>query len=329
MRAFSERLGMLSSEQLQAALDRFGLGRLIKARPADSGLFGQNVFVTSDRGEWVFRGAPHWPWQFAKERWFAERAHAQTSAPVPWPYRVETSTELFGWGFAWMPRLPGTPPDRLREHVGGEDLTAIAGAMGAGLAELHGATAPETGEYDPEGGGIRAEPSFAVWVIRTLERWRVSTLEIPGAFDEKDVALFDALVRDNRAALEEPFQPCVVHYDYKEGNVLVEPDLSDGWRLSGIFDLMTCAVGDGEQDLSRAMTSLAVPDPAAARAFVAAYRARRPFRPGYRERFRLYMLMDRMMIWEYARRNGVWFPTEARFRDFLGESLALESLLDA
>ncbi|MBI2759933.1 MAG: hypothetical protein HYX51_00705, partial [Chloroflexi bacterium] len=46
-RQYSERLGVLTPEQLQAALDRFNLGRLLDARPATGGLFGQNVLLTS------------------------------------------------------------------------------------------------------------------------------------------------------------------------------------------------------------------------------------------------------------------------------------------
>jgi hypothetical protein len=68
--ALSERLGPLTRAQLQAALDWFDLGRLIDVRATTSGLFGQNVFLTAESGEWVLRGAPHWPWQFAKERFY-------------------------------------------------------------------------------------------------------------------------------------------------------------------------------------------------------------------------------------------------------------------
>ena len=49
-REYSQRLGVLTAEQLQAALDRFDLGGLIDARPAPGGLFGQNVLLTSTKG---------------------------------------------------------------------------------------------------------------------------------------------------------------------------------------------------------------------------------------------------------------------------------------
>lgn len=327
MEPFSERLGPLSRDQLQAALDRFELGRLLDVRPTFSGLFGQNVFVSAESGEWVLRGAPHWPWQFAKERFFAELLHLHTAAPVPWPYLVGPSDEPFGWSYALMPRMSGTPPSELRSSLDPTDLRAVAAAMGDGLAELQRLTAPDPGEYDPKRERIRAELPFGDWVLRSIDDWREKTLAVPGALDSVDVAFVDEVVAATREALGEPFQACFVHHDYQEGNVAVER-VAKAWRLSGVFDLMTCAFGDGEQDLSRSTAAFAFPEREAARAFLAAYAARRPLRPGHRERFRLYMLMDRLIHWEYGRRNRVWFPDGARFRDFAAGFLSLDSLLD-
>src|SRR5207249_4234797 len=90
-----------------AALDGFGLGRLIAAEPVASGNWGQNCFVISTEGEFVLRGAPHYAWQLLEEQFFARLLHAHTRAPVPWPYYVEQSSELFGWSYAVMARLPG------------------------------------------------------------------------------------------------------------------------------------------------------------------------------------------------------------------------------
>jgi hypothetical protein len=44
---YSKHLGLLSSDQFQMALNRFGLGKFLHAEPIPFGLFGQNVFVTS------------------------------------------------------------------------------------------------------------------------------------------------------------------------------------------------------------------------------------------------------------------------------------------
>jgi len=64
MAIYSKRLGDIKDEQLQKALDRFDLGKLIKVEKILFGNFGQNVFVYSDKGEFVLRGCPHNPQQF-------------------------------------------------------------------------------------------------------------------------------------------------------------------------------------------------------------------------------------------------------------------------
>ena len=57
---YSQRLGGISNEQLDAAARRLNVGRFVSAAPTRSGLFGQNLFLTTTEGEFVLRGAPHW-----------------------------------------------------------------------------------------------------------------------------------------------------------------------------------------------------------------------------------------------------------------------------
>src|SRR4051794_20759680 len=104
---YSERLGAIRDEQFAAACLRLGVGRFLKAAPTTSGLFGQNVFVTTSDGEFVLRGAPHWVkgpgdvewrredrWQFTKERWFAQQLHEKTNVPVPWPMLHDETNDI-------------------------------------------------------------------------------------------------------------------------------------------------------------------------------------------------------------------------------------------
>ena len=65
-REYSKHLGLLSPDQFQAALNRFGLGNFLHTEPIPFGLFGQMVYLTSTDGEFVLRGRPHFPWQFPK-----------------------------------------------------------------------------------------------------------------------------------------------------------------------------------------------------------------------------------------------------------------------
>jgi aminoglycoside phosphotransferase (APT) family kinase protein len=138
-REYSRRLGVLTGAQLQSALTKHDLGRLISARPAPGGLFGQNVLMTTTAGGWVLRGAPHYDGQFEKERYFSRLVHEYTAADAPWPIIIDKSTNIFGWQFALMPLLAGEnvlAPD-VRRTLVEADKPAIAGAMGAYLAMLH------------------------------------------------------------------------------------------------------------------------------------------------------------------------------------------------
>ena len=96
-REYSKRVGVLTHEQLQAALDRFDLGELRGAEPAPSGLFGQNVMLSASTGEYVLRGAP-WPaWQLPMERHVAEMIHdahdSSCAVAVPRSKRAPTSSD--------------------------------------------------------------------------------------------------------------------------------------------------------------------------------------------------------------------------------------------
>jgi hygromycin-B 7''-O-kinase len=147
---YSQRLGMITDEQFQAALDCFQLGRFLRAEPISFGLFGQNVFITSDKGEYVLRGQPHFSWQFAAEQFFAQLLHERTQVPVPWPYRIQPSTEIFGWSFVLMPRMPGLQlaDPQVTAQLGLADRCGIARALGENLAHMHDGKWPICGRYN-------------------------------------------------------------------------------------------------------------------------------------------------------------------------------------
>ncbi len=335
---YSQRLGRLSHGQLQAALDRFELGKLLDVEVPVGGLFGQNLFLRAESGDWVFRGAPHWfrfaphpTWQFAKERWVAERIHGETSVPVPWPYLVESSPEIFGWGWALMPRMPGQQCKAALDSLPLEERIAIARAMGETLAELHSLLGPAAGEYDPDLDGIAPDRSVRHHALRYLHEHRehalgreMGQLRPPSVLEPEDLALIEQVTREADSALDVPIDPTCIHLDYHPGNVNVAGVHSD-WRVSGVFDLMTAEFGDPEMDLARPAATFAFEDRPLVRPFLDAYRSRRPLRPGARERFRLYMLIDRLIIWSFVKRNQSVFGPDARFRTFAPFFLDLAS----
>jgi hypothetical protein len=342
----SRGLGPLTRAQLQAALDRFGLGRLVAAEPVASGNWGQNVFVTSTAGAFVLRGVPFYPWQLEEERCFAGLLHARTRAPVPWPYLVEPDAGLFGWPYALLGRLPGEQLAGLvaRGAVAPADRLRLAGQLGAVLAEVQELTGPAAGAYDPATGGIRPTAAFKpdleslrsyglprgldapAFVREFLARSRRVAPERTTAADE---AWAEEVIARAAGALREPFTPRCVLPDHQETNAAVARAGRAGWRLSGVFDLMGASFGDGEKALGRLLRGYLEADPALAVAYLRAYFARRPPRPGVRERLALYLLGDTLTIWEWGHRSG-WMrgAPGPGLRDWLGGDERLARVLD-
>ncbi|GAC1355368.1 MAG: hypothetical protein NVS4B11_23900 [Ktedonobacteraceae bacterium] len=135
---YSQRLGIISDAQFQVALDRFHLGHFIHAEAIPFGNFGQNAFVSSTTGEYVFRGQPHFWWQFPTEQFFTRQLHERTSIPVPWPYLIDPTSDIFGWSFVLMPRMPGLQlaDPQIKKQLGSTDKQGIAQALGENLAQM-------------------------------------------------------------------------------------------------------------------------------------------------------------------------------------------------
>lgn len=297
----------------------FSLGDFVNATPITGGLFGQNVFVTSTQGEYVLRGVPHYPWQFPKEQFGATLLHERTAVPVAHPYLFDPTTDIFGWPYLLMPRLYGL-------HAAANQLTipeqlAIARALGQNLAQLHGLTWPFAGEYDLASNTIQPfAGGFAQWIIADVQRWLALALGHGSATTADDVHWTESVIDAAQAALAVECQPCFVMNDYNPGNLLVDR-VHGTWQVTGLFDLMEYYFGDGEADLMRLIAIYLDGDQQVGRqlahAFGTTYLEGRPTRPGFAERYALYMLRDRLIVWEYGIRPGNnWFPESHSFRDY-------------
>jgi hygromycin-B 7''-O-kinase len=108
---YTQRLGMIADTQFQAALNRFNLGRFLRAEPVPLGFFWQNIYIRSTTDEYVLRGQPHTWWQFPTEQFFVNQLHERAHVPVPWPYLVDLTTDIFGWSYVIMPCMPGLQLD--------------------------------------------------------------------------------------------------------------------------------------------------------------------------------------------------------------------------
>jgi hygromycin-B 7''-O-kinase len=311
-RGYSRRLGAISPDQFQAALERFGLGDLVCAEPVSSGLFGQSVFVTSSRGEFVLRGAPRYPWQFPTERFFVEQMHERTRVPVPYPYLFEPAIDIFGWSFAIMPKLAGVSV--MDEAVAAEltdvDKVAIAQAMARMLVETQALTWERAGKYDPEVDDVRSfEDGYRAWVVERISSKLSQSLGYNDHTTESDVRWIESIVAEVEPVSDSPFQPCVVHADFGEHNVVLER--SEGsWRVGGVFDWMTAHIGDGAADLSLSVTMYLGRDSMLADTFVNEYLRYRPLSSGFVELQQFYMLNLKLSFWEYWQREKGRLPED-------------------
>jgi hygromycin-B 7''-O-kinase len=328
-RWYSPRLGRLSLQQFQTALDRFELGRLISAEPVRFGNMGQHVFLTSTQGNLVLRGAPLDAAQFPCERWFMQQLHEHTRVPIPWPYLLDRRKDIFGWNYLLMPRLPGLSlaDQQAKQRLSQEARQSIARALGETLAELHSLTWPCVGNYDLARDGIKPlEQDYADHLRAHVRAALASCVRATERTTPADVKWGEEVIAQGQEALHEPFQPCCVHGDYQESNVLVEE--SDGqWRVSGVFDLYP-GFADPESDLSRPLAAYLDEHPALAQEFLRAYNLRRPLRTGWQERFPLYMLAERLGMWEWAQREKrIWWEERLTLREWVEPFTSASHLL--
>lgn len=354
-KTYSQRLGVITDEQFQAALDRFNLGRFIRAEAISSGMWGQNVFVSSTEGEYVLRGQPHFAWQFPTEQFYTRFLHERTSVLVPWPCLLDVTTDIFGWSFVLMPRMPGLQiaDSQVRRQLKPAERLGIARALGENLARMQKATWPCCGRYNAATGTVEpfdlagelAWPfpvesdaqlaSIPPTTISYSEKVRACLRHFltnaqkhnPTETTQEDIAWVEEYITAAENELNDEFEPCMVMEDYKEGNLVVTQQ-DERWQVSGLFDLMEAYFGDGEADLSRPIAEYLNEDPELSRAFFSGYRSKKALRPGFAKRFPVYMLLDRALLWNFFLRNNMrWWDEHWTFRDWASRYVSPDFML--
>jgi aminoglycoside phosphotransferase (APT) family kinase protein len=231
--------------------------------------------------------------------------HEQTQTPVPYPYLLEPSADIFGWAFAVMPRMGGISAldETVASQLSTQDGLAIAQAMARALVEMQMLPWNHAGKYDPEVDRVCPfEGGYRAWVVECIRTKLSKSLGHNDHTTESDVRWIESVIAAAVPVFESPCRPCVVHSDFGEHNVVLERG-EDGWRVSGVFDWMTAHVGDGAADLSMSVTMYLNRDIALADGFVQAYLEHRPALPGFVELQRLYMLSLMLSMWEYWQRE--------------------------
>ncbi len=316
---YSERLGEISNQQLQKALDTFSLGKFVKAEPINQGVFGQNLFLTSTKGEFVLRGVPHYSWQFKNEKLFVDLLKQHTQVPVPWPYLLDESEDIFGWSYVIMPRLKGHQlSDSDLAPFPDHQLKDIAKAQGIMLAEAQKLTRDYCGKYDEQTNSIKKfERPYFEWLKDNIFAWLKKAQTYNHKTTKADFKWIEQQFDHANEWLSNNFQPCFVMQDYKPGNMVIDK-IDNQWQVTGLFDLMESYFGHPETDISRMFcvyVNLGRKD--LAKIFVNTYLNETHNSDGFYERFPLFMIHDRAIIWEWAQRtNRVWWDKTLNFEQW-------------
>jgi hygromycin-B 7''-O-kinase len=292
-------LGDLSDAQLQAALDRFDLGRLVSAEAFTVGLFGKNVGIRTDRGSWVLRGDP-WPAhvddQFRCERFWASCVRQRSTVPVPWPFHIEADESLFGWPFQLTPWMPGTTQ---------RDAAGVA-ALGRAAADLRGVTVDAFGSWSPVTDAIEPFPGSALeWLSSRTQVWIDRCEHRP--LTTSDLEWLRSLMPTDL----DDVAPTYVHHDLKPDNTVC----LDG-EISGLFDLGEGTTGDPIEDLARTTWDVARHDTALVGVFLRAYEQAAGVRVPL-DRLWAYVVLDLLVIWEFGTRPAQSWFTEPSFAEWV------------
>jgi aminoglycoside phosphotransferase (APT) family kinase protein len=310
----SDALGAIPVERLQLAADRHGLGRVLAAE-ALGGTYGNNAGFDTDGGRWVLRALvpPLDPDALHRERFFARVLHERARVASPWPYLVDDSDEIFGWPYAIMRRLPGKVLHPALEV----NWARVGAALGRVVADLHAVTFATIGDWSRGCDGIVAPGmSPAEWFRRRAGELIDRVAETSSPLDGASAGLVNGLVDDALPGIG-GFDPAYVHGDLGVGN-LVGERLPGGFAFTGVFDLGGGCAGDPDEDLATPLWwPLYWRNEVAPRAFLDAYRAIRPARPGEAPRLRAYVAVSMLRNWEAGRRLGFdWYGGSRTFREW-------------
>ena len=301
------RLGKLRLSQFSEVTRKYGLGRCRSAVPIEAGNFRQNVSLVTDAGEWIFRGRSHYTWQFPKERFFANLLGRETVAPVPLPYFVDESFQTFEYDYILMPKMPGLQlSDRARfAALSPLEQRSIALELGRFLHDLQAYKHPTFGYYDEEVDGLVSyERTYSEEVVSRARACVHRANAVTKTLSSEEVEILFG-ENEHLSKIDSAQSVCVME-DYKDDNMCVTKT-HKGWKVTGLFDLMGARFGHPLEDLPRQYAVyLDTRRPECAAAFLAGYGLTEEDIP----LFNLFMLIDRLIVWEFGVREGKWWPEE-------------------
>ncbi|MEK3748673.1 aminoglycoside 3'-phosphotransferase/choline kinase family protein [Paenibacillus sp. FSL E2-8871] len=120
---------------------------------------------------------------------------------------------------------------------------SLAFQIGNYHAMLHEVTMPAYGCYGSDGFQMVENNSWRLYLKNNFEKWKEPCKELlhPDLF-EKCITHFDRVY----SALPEPDGPCVVHMDFRPGNILIKDN-----KVVGIIDYESARGGSTEIDFTK------------------------------------------------------------------------------
>lgn len=176
---------------------------------------------------------------------------AEADFPVPEVYAAETGRDADPRPYFLMERLPGGNYERREDELPTAVVEEVVEAVGAYLAATHEITFDRFGFLRGTGDGdLGFETGYDDWRtafgdlvlgwVRQFEDTRFAPLRA-------DVRGY---VEANLDYLDGPFEPRLVHFDSRIGNLLVDPRADD--PVTGVLDWETARAGHAEFDLAKA-----------------------------------------------------------------------------
>jgi aminoglycoside phosphotransferase (APT) family kinase protein len=208
---------------------------------------------------------------------------------VPWPFYIDSDESLFGWPYQLTPWMPG---------VQGRNATNAA-ALGRAAAELRAVRFDSFGDWLPATDAIQPFAGDATeWRAMRTDQSIEAVARGPRPLVDRDRAFVHSLLTDELDVV-----PSYVHHDLKIDNCVFADD-----EVSGVFDLGEGVIGDPIENLARSMWDLARFDVSLAVTFLHSYELAAGIEVP-RTRLRSYVLLDLLVIWEFAvRQTPPWVP---------------------
>ncbi|MEK4146410.1 aminoglycoside phosphotransferase family protein [Robertmurraya sp. FSL W8-0741] len=298
----SNKLGTLEDQQIQDMLSKFNLGKLVSFKKTDHGAMGQTLFVTSNKGNYVFKGNPLYEGQLIEERYFIKEMDKRTDTVVPAPYIIDDSNEIFGWSYAIMPKLKGEHlnSEILKNSLKKEDKLKIAESIAETLRSFHEWRVNECGELNVQDFTITPfRDSYPKWLFNRIRYW-LDDAKKYSKISNQDIAWVEKLLVDSEENFKAFSSPTFVMGDFKPGNFLV--DGVDDWKVSGVFDFTNSYFADPISDLIKMITYYTDNDEEElAKHLVDTYFNKVENREDIMKRLKVHMLHQRLLDWGSAK----------------------------